>query len=434
VSDDVNDGAQQDKGYLALGELLDLLRPDFPDLTVSKIRFLEQQGLLSPERTPSGYRKFFPSHAARLRWILVQQEGTYLPLREIKSRLSSAESEGLFAADDLLSPVPTERVALVTPLIREGSRRSGSGLAAGFGGGSGGGTTGSDDDSETDDGNEDHAGDGSLRGAPVAALGERRHPAGLARRAATAFASMNGPEGSEAHPSSRPSASTIARAEAAAGIGTPEGSYRDGRGASDPTSTFTSSPGTGPQSGDAQAQSDDAARRGNLRSVPAGLDLDSPNGAADSAGNPAIGVDGNVLPLRAEIPGLASSKSRFTFAELAAAANMTPDELRQIEQYGLIVGRPVAGTVYFDDDSLAAAQLAKSFQAFGVEPRHLRIFRTAVDREADFYAQVVSPLVYRREERSRQQALANLAELHQLGARLRDVTLRQVLRTTFDLG
>ena len=67
MSDDVNDGAQQDKGYLALGELLDLLRPDFPDLTVSKIRFLEQQGLLSPERTPSGYRKFFPSHAARLR-------------------------------------------------------------------------------------------------------------------------------------------------------------------------------------------------------------------------------------------------------------------------------------------------------------------------------------------------------------------------------
>jgi DNA-binding transcriptional MerR regulator len=434
VSDDVNDGAQQDKGYLALGELLDLLRPDFPDLTVSKIRFLEQQGLLSPERTPSGYRKFFPSHAARLRWILVQQEGTYLPLREIKSRLSSAESEGLFAADDLLSPVPTERVAPVTPLIREGSRRSGSGLAAGLGGGPGVGNSGPDDDSETDDGNEEHAGDGSLRGAPVAALGERRHPAGLARRAATAFASMNGPEGSEAHPSSRPSASTIARAEAAAGIGTPGSSYRDGRGASDPTSTSTSSPGTGPVSGDSQAPSDDAARRGNLRSVPAGLDLENPNGAADLAGNPAIGADGNVLTLRAEVPGLASSKSRFTFAELAIAANMTPDELRQIEQYGLIVGRPVAGTVYFDDDSLAAAQLAKSFQAFGVEPRHLRIFRTAVDREADFYAQVVSPLVYRREERSRQQALANLAELHQLGARLRDVTLRQVLRTTFDLG
>jgi MerR family regulatory protein len=77
----VGEGSNQDKGYLALGELLDLLRPDFPDLTVSKIRFLEQQGLLSPERTPSGYRKFFPSHAARLRWILAQQEGTYRCVR-----------------------------------------------------------------------------------------------------------------------------------------------------------------------------------------------------------------------------------------------------------------------------------------------------------------------------------------------------------------
>ncbi len=409
MSDDVNDGMQRDKGYLALGELLDLLRPDFPDLTVSKIRFLEQQGLLSPERTPSGYRKFFPSHAARLRWILVQQEGTYLPLREIKSRLSSAEVEGLFASDDLLSPIPMERVAAVTPLIREGagSRRSGARSSE---------QVSSGDEVDTDD---EQPGDGSLRGAPVAALGERRHPAGLARRAATAFASMNGPEGSEAHPSSRPSASTIARAEASAGIG-PDTPYRDGRSSSDGVKS----------SADHQtAPLDDPGRRANLRSVPAGLNLTVLEGATGTRAD-----DANVLALRPEPTSLAGSPTRFTFAELAAAADMTPDELRQIEQYGLIVGRPVAGTVYFDDDALAAAQLAKSFQAFGVEPRHLRIFRTAVDREADFYAQVVSPLVYRREERSRQQALANLAELHQLGARLRDVTLRQVLRTTFDLG
>lgn len=411
MSDEVNDGAQQDKGYLALGELLDLLRPDFPDLTVSKIRFLEQQGLLSPERTPSGYRKFFPSHAARLRWILVQQEGTYLPLREIKSRLSSAEVEGLFAADDLLSPVPTERASAVTALIRDGagSRRLGVGQA---------GTDRQAASDEESDGDGENARDGSLRGAPVAALGERRHPAGLARRAATAFASMNGPEGSEAHPSARPSASTIARAEASGGVGS-DTPYRDGR------STLDS----GNSADDKQdLSSEDSGRRGNLRSVPAGLDL-TPERA-----NAMERTDENVLPLRPEAPSLASSATRFTFAELAIAANMTHEELRQIEQYGLIVGRPVAGTVYFDDDALAAAQLAKSFQAFGVEPRHLRIFRTAVDREADFYAQVVSPLVYRREERSRQQALANLAELHQLGARLRDVTLRQVLRTTFDLG
>jgi DNA-binding transcriptional MerR regulator len=415
----VAEGANQDKGYLALGELLDLLRPDFPDLTVSKIRFLEQQGLLSPERTPSGYRKFFPSHAARLRWILAQQEGTYLPLREIKSRLTSAEVEGLFADEDLLSPIPGERVAEVTPLLREGVGARRAAVGQGRSGGSASSTegTGSQHDSDGDDDHSEHPGDGSLRGAPVAALGERRHPAGLARRAATAFASMNGPEGSEAHPSLRPSASTIARAQANAGVGA-DTPYRDGRSdaANTPSDGLTVSP-------------DDSGRRANLRSVPVGAEVETGQGAAEPDRAAA-----NVLELRPEVAALASSPSRFTFAELAAAASMTPDELRQIEQYGLIVGRPVAGTVYFDDDALAAAQLAKSFQAFGVEPRHLRIFRTAVDREADFYAQVVSPLVYRREERSRQQAMANLAELHQLGARLRDVTLRQVLRTTFDLG
>ncbi len=432
MSDDVIDGPQQDnKGYLALGELLDLLRPDFPDLTVSKIRFLEQQGLLAPERTPSGYRKFFPSHAARLRWILVQQEGTYLPLREIKSRLSAAEAEGLFAAEDLLSPEPVERVAPVTQMIRDGSRRGG--VATG---------TSLSEGTDGEDGSEDHTSDGSLRGAPVAALGERRHPAGLARRAATAFASMNGPEGSEAHPSSRPSASTIARAEAGAGAGsgvrseTPA-SYLNGRAENDPMGTEPTGlntellrpTGSVPEESSSSAV-DDSGRRGNLRSVPAGPGT----GEGDHGAGSAV----NVTPLRADTPtqaaSFAPSQTRMTFDELAKAAGMGADELRQIEQFGLIVGRPVAGTVYYDDDALAAAQLAKSFHAFGVEPRHLRIFRTAVDREADFYAQVVSPLVYRREERSRQQALANLAELHELGAKLREATLRQVLRTTFDLG
>jgi DNA-binding transcriptional MerR regulator len=421
----MREGAHQDKGYLALGELLDLLRPDFPDLTVSKIRFLEQQGLLSPERTPSGYRKFFPSHAARLRWILAQQEGTYLPLREIKSRLTSAEVEGVFAAEDLLSPVPAERVAAGTPLRQgAGSRRAGAAGSSGLSG-----ATEAGHEIDSDDEHSEHAGDGSLRGAPVAALGERRHPAGLARRAATAFASMNGPEGSEAHPSSRPSASTIARAEANAGVG--HGSAGSGVGGDTPYRDGRSDPVNTP---DQTLSSDDAGRRGNLRSVPAGAELANPQGVGAESASGSTEVNDNVMELRPETPVLPSSPSRFTFAELAAAANMTPDELRQIEQYGLIVGRPVAGTVYFDDGALAAAQLAKSFQAFGVEPRHLRIFRTAVDREADFYAQVVSPLVYRREERSRQQAMANLAELHQLGARLRDATLRQVLRTTFDLG
>src|SRR5436305_5910456 len=76
-----------DRTYLSIGEVLNLLRDEFPDITISKIRFLESQGLLDPERTPSGYRKFYEGDVERLRWILRQQREHFLPLKVIKGRL-----------------------------------------------------------------------------------------------------------------------------------------------------------------------------------------------------------------------------------------------------------------------------------------------------------------------------------------------------------
>ncbi|MGH9268315.1 MAG: MerR family transcriptional regulator, partial [Acidimicrobiales bacterium] len=73
--------------HRSIGEVLSLLQAEFPDLTISKIRFLESQGLLDPERTPSGYRKFYDDDIQRLRWILQQQRERYLPLKVIKGRL-----------------------------------------------------------------------------------------------------------------------------------------------------------------------------------------------------------------------------------------------------------------------------------------------------------------------------------------------------------
>ncbi len=73
--------------HLSIGEVLAELRDEFPDITISKIRFLESQGLVNPERTPSGYRKFYPHDLARLRWILHQQKEHFLPLKVIKERL-----------------------------------------------------------------------------------------------------------------------------------------------------------------------------------------------------------------------------------------------------------------------------------------------------------------------------------------------------------
>lgn len=76
-----------ERDYLSIGEVLAMLLEEFPDVTISKIRFLESQGLIEPERTPSGYRKFTNAEVDRLRFILREQKANFLPLRVIKDRL-----------------------------------------------------------------------------------------------------------------------------------------------------------------------------------------------------------------------------------------------------------------------------------------------------------------------------------------------------------
>ncbi|HZE49406.1 MAG TPA: MerR family transcriptional regulator [Jatrophihabitantaceae bacterium] len=76
---------------LSIGEVLTQLRGDFPDITISKIRFLETEGLVRPDRTPSGYRKFSPADVSRLRYVLAQQRDHYLPLRVIKDQLDAID-------------------------------------------------------------------------------------------------------------------------------------------------------------------------------------------------------------------------------------------------------------------------------------------------------------------------------------------------------
>lgn len=80
-----------ERSHLSIGEVLSLLREEFPDVTISKIRFLESQGLVDPERTPSGYRKFYDHDVERLRWILRQQRENFLPLKVIRGRLTEQE-------------------------------------------------------------------------------------------------------------------------------------------------------------------------------------------------------------------------------------------------------------------------------------------------------------------------------------------------------
>lgn len=116
------------RGALSIGAVLDALRGDFPEITISKIRFLESEGLISPSRTPSGYRQFSGADVLRLRFVLSAQRDHYLPLKVIRAKLDefdrapTAEGPVLTASTDTVSPAEVL-----------------SGPAAGGGGGGGGG-------------------------------------------------------------------------------------------------------------------------------------------------------------------------------------------------------------------------------------------------------------------------------------------------------
>ena len=240
-----------ERAFMSIGEVLTLLKDEFPDVTISKIRFLESQGLLDPERTPSGYRKFYETDVERLRWILRQQREHFLPLKVIKGRLAGAVPE----PDDAPAS-PAEQVA------------------------------------------------------PREATGRR------------------------------------------------------------------------------------------------------PRVDATPDGNPlATGVSG----------------ANLTFGELASASGLEVDDLHELERYGILAGRSVGGTVYYDEDALVVANLAAGFMKYGVEARHLRMYRNAGEREASFFEQVVMPMLKQRNPAAHTQAIETLGELARLGQALRAAMLRQAL-------
>jgi DNA-binding transcriptional MerR regulator len=101
------DGADdQHAPRLAIGEVLAVLRDDFPDVTISKIRYLESEQLVAPQRTPSGYRKFSRADVSRLRYVLAAQRDRYLPLRVIKEQLDALDRGEPLAGEAIPAAVP----------------------------------------------------------------------------------------------------------------------------------------------------------------------------------------------------------------------------------------------------------------------------------------------------------------------------------------
>ncbi len=228
-----------------IGQVLDLLRPDFDSITIPKIRFLEDKGLIKPERTASGYRKFSTADVDRLRYILTMQHDHYLPLRVI--------GEHLDALDRGLEPPP---IGPVVPTV------------------------------------------------PILALG-------------------------------------------ADGLPSPESFLR----------------------------------RDNLR---------------------------------------------LSRKELLKIADISEDVLVALEQFGLVAAR--TGTGHFDTDALVIAQTARELADFGLEPRHLRAFRAAADREVGLVEQVVAPMARGRDASAGARAEDAMSQIAALSVRLHATLVKTGLR------
>ena len=110
--------AETQADYLTIGEVLGMLVEEFPEVTISKIRFLESQGLIAPERTSSGYRRFHDTDVELLRVILTEQRENYLPLRVIRDRIASGEID---PSGEMSRPHGVERPSVVpaSPLPAE---------------------------------------------------------------------------------------------------------------------------------------------------------------------------------------------------------------------------------------------------------------------------------------------------------------------------
>jgi hypothetical protein len=113
--------------------------------------------------------------------------------------------------------------------------------------------------------------------------------------------------------------------------------------------------------------------------------------------------------------------------ELCAMAGMTPEELAELQDYGVVARRGGSGDLY-GDDAVEIAAAAVGFLRAGVDARHLRAFRTSVDREAGLYEQLILPSLRQRNPQARAQAATRLQELDGLGARLRAALMRSALR------
>jgi hypothetical protein len=149
------------------------------------------------------------------------------------------------------------------------------------------------------------------------------------------------------------------------------------------------------------------------------------SGGSTGSGRSGGGATGPPKPMLT--PDMVTGAS-LTCDELCSASGLSEAELAGLQSFGLIEPVIVAGIPTFDEDALTVANLAADFRKFGIEPRHLRMYRTGVDREIGLIEQVIIPLLRQRNPESRQRATRAAEELGTLGQTMRATLLRSALR------
>ena len=109
----------------------------------------------------------------------------------------------------------------------------------------------------------------------------------------------------------------------------------------------------------------------------------------------------------------------LTAEELADQTGLTMADIASLEEYGIVRSTRIAGLPCFSTDEVAIARAAQEFCSHGVEPRHLRSFRTSVDREMDLYEQLMAPLLHQRNPEARLRATASVEAMAEAGRALR---------------
>lgn len=372
-----------DRGYRSIGETLDLIKEEFPEVTISKIRFLETQGLIAPERTTNGYRKFYAHDIERLSFVLRQQREQFLPLKVIKDRITEKEpgvfvldpNKGRFAGSIKTKVSKFEKDIFGDPIVAD-------------------------------------TGNGYPKGK--AKVEDKTPPAYLDQR------SLNGR-------TSKVPSSEI------------DSQYRRGEPGSDKREVAEEDAGTKVVKGSttpyrevarmASAESErnhSVERRPRLFALPTSSSLAE---KLDEVKFPSTSREANRdiedtsdIDSDSDFP-----KSSFTAREIAEQAGLTVVQVDELTTFGLLSPATIRSQLIYSSADLELAILAREFARFGLEARHLKMYKVSADREASFLEQVIVPILANRSQKSRAKAESALTQLGEVGSQFRTLLLERAI-------